>query len=135
MKKYRIAKLFGIAFLIMISLVAISFFEVFIFSLFNPGHEQSFYEAHAQASAPWVSGILGCLVLFLIVRYWCKKSFPDLWQLAVGLPIAYVLVDIVVLLLVGGIDWATFYPIFLLANGGKFLGSLGAYWMYGKAEK
>ena len=130
MKKYRFLKLIGIALLCMISLVLVSFFEVFIFSLFNPGHEQAFYEAHAQVSAPWVSGIFGCILLFLIVRYWSKRSYADLFQLALLLPITYVLVDVVVLLAVGGIDWSSFYLTFILANGGKFLGSLGAYWWY-----
>jgi len=69
MKKYVILKLIGLAMLTMITLVIISFLEVAVYSyLINPGHEQSVYEAHANNSAPYISGIFGFIVFFLVAR-------------------------------------------------------------------
>jgi hypothetical protein len=75
MKKYIILKLIGLAILTMITLVIISFLEVAVYSyLINPGQEQSVYEAHAEVSAPYISGIFGFTIFFLVARYWKKKE-------------------------------------------------------------
>lgn len=59
MKQYIVLKLIGLAILTMATLIIISFIEVALYSYFvNPGQEFSVYEAHAQISAPYVSGIL-----------------------------------------------------------------------------
>jgi hypothetical protein len=55
----------------MITLVIISFIEVAVYSyLVNPEQEQSVYETHANSSAPFLSGIFGFIVFFLVARYW-----------------------------------------------------------------
>jgi len=131
MKKYRLLKLVGLVILTMITLVAISFLEVAIYSmLVEPDQDEAFYEAHAQITAPWISGIFGFIVFFLVVRYWAKKSYPDLSRLSILYPTTYVLLDLSMLLTIGGIEWSTFYIIFLLANGAKYAGSLMAYRLY-----
>ena len=132
MNKYRILKLIGIAILTMITLVSISFIEVAIFSIIQPGNEQAFYEAHTKISAPWISGIFGFIVFFLVVRYWAKKSYSELYTLVILYPTAYALLDLSILLIIGNIEWSTFYITFILANGAKYAGSLVAYRLYSK---
>lgn len=131
MQTFRFLKLLGLAVLAMTVLVGISFIEVFLYSVFiNPGHEEAFYEAHAQITAPWISAIFGFLLFFFASRYWTKKSFPNLFQLIWQFPLAYVVLDIAILLMIGGIDWGEFWHIFLIANGLKFAGSFAGYFMF-----
>jgi len=128
MKQYIVLKLIGLAILTMITLVIISILEVTLYSyVINPGQEVSVYEAHAEFSAPFISGIFGFIVFFLITRYWKKKEYQDLFKLVILFPLTYVLLDIVVLLLAGTGQWSSFILIFILANGAKFLGSYLGY--------
>src|SRR5688572_24155891 len=123
MKKYTIPKLIGLAILAMATLVIISIIEVAIYSyLINPGHDEAFYDAHAMISAPYISGIFGFIVFFLMARYWKKKGYENAFRLAMLFPLVYVLLD-VVLLTSFGVNWADFFLIFLIANTAKFLGS------------
>ncbi|MGZ5244468.1 MAG: hypothetical protein ACXWDO_09805 [Bacteroidia bacterium] len=127
MKKYTILKLIGLAILTMAVLVAISFIEVAIYAyLVNPGHDQAFYDAHAQVSAPYISGIFGFIVFFLVSRYWKKKGYENAFRLAMLFPLIYVLIDVVILF-AAGVNWADFILIFIIANTAKFLGSYLGY--------
>lgn len=128
MKRYIVLKLIGLAILTMIILVIISILEVTLYSyVVNPGQEVSVYEAHAEFSAPFISGIFGFILFFLIARHWKKKEFHNLFKLIILFPLTYVLLDIVVLLLAGTVQWPSFILIFVLANGAKFLGSYLGY--------
>lgn len=128
MQQYVALKLIGLAVLIMITLVIISILEVTLYSyLINPGHDFSVYEVHANSSAPFVSGIFGFILFFLIARYWKRKAFNNLFKLITLLPLTYVLLDIVVLILTGMVQWSSFILIFILSNGAKFLGSYLGY--------
>ncbi len=123
MKKHIILKLIGLAILTMITLVIISFVEVAVYSyLINTGQEESVYEAHANAYAPYISGIFGFIVFFLVARYWKKKGYDNSLKLAILFPLTYIMLDII-LLTAFGVKWSDFIVIFLLANGAKFLGS------------
>ena len=127
MKKYTILKLIGLAILTMITLVIISFIEVAVYSyLINPGQEQSVYEAHANFSAPYISGIFGFIVFFLVARYWKKKEYPNVLKLAILYPLIYVLLDIIIIT-AAGVKWSDFFLIFAIANTAKFLGSFLGY--------
>jgi hypothetical protein len=127
MKKYMILKLIGLVFLTMVTLVIISFLEVAIYSyLINPGQEQSVYEAHAEVSAPYISGIFGFILFFLVARYWKKKKYPDVFQLVILFPVIYILVDIIIIS-AAGVKWSEFFVIFAMANTAKFLGSYLGY--------
>jgi hypothetical protein len=122
MKKYIILKLIVLAMMTMITLVMISFLEVEVYSyLINPGHEQSVYEAHANTSAPYISGIFGFIVFFLIARYWKKKEYPNVFKLAILFPLIYVLLDIIIITS-AGVKWSDFILIFAIANTAKFIG-------------
>jgi hypothetical protein len=128
MKKYVVLKLFGLALLTMITLVIISVLEVTLYSyIVNPGNELSVYEAHAESSAPFISGIFGFIIFFLVARYWKKKGYYNLFKLIILFPLIYVFLDLVVLLLAGTVQWSNFILIFIFANGVKFLGSFLGY--------
>jgi hypothetical protein len=127
MKKYIILKLIGLAILTMVTLVVISFIEVAVYSyLINPEQTESVYEAHAELSAPYVSGIFGFVVFFFVARYWRKKGYDNSLKLAILFPVTYIGLDII-LLTAFGVKWSDFIVIFLLANGAKFLGSYLGY--------
>lgn len=128
MKKYVVLKLIGLAILAMITLVIISILEVTLYSyVVNPGQDMSVYEAHAEFSAPFISGIFGFIVFFLIARYWKKKGYPDLLKLILLFPLIYVLLDLTIITIAGTVQWSSFILIFILANGSKFLGSYLGY--------
>lgn len=127
MKDFLFLKLFGMALLAMTILVLVSFLEVVVYSyLINPGHEMPVYEAHAQFTAPYISGIFGFIVFFLVLRYWKKKGYEDLFKLAIYYPLTYILLDIVILTS-ASVDWSSFIGTFVLANGAKLLGSYLGY--------
>ena len=127
MKKYVILKLIGLAILTMITLVIISFIEVAVYSyLINPGQENSVYEAHAEVSAPYISGIFGFIVFFLVARHWKKKEYQNVIKLIFLFPLIYVLLDIIIITS-AGVKWSDFFLIFAIANAAKFLGSYLGY--------
>jgi hypothetical protein len=127
MKKYVVLKLIGLAILTMITLVIISVLEVTVYSyVINPGKEASVYDAHAMESAPYISGIFGFIIFFLLARYWKKKGYANAFKLSNLFPLVYLLMDIVIVL-AAQVDWATYALIFIIANGAKFLGSYLGY--------
>ncbi|MFN0213486.1 MAG: hypothetical protein ACKVT2_04455 [Saprospiraceae bacterium] len=128
MKNFTVLKLIGLAILTMITLVLISILEVAVYSyLINPGQEQSVYETHANSSAPYISGIFGFILFFLVARYWKKKEYPNGFKLAILFPIIYVLLDIIIITAFAASEWPNLILIFALANTAKFLGSYLGY--------
>ena len=128
MKKYRVLKLIGLAVLTMITLVVISILEVTLYSyVINPGKDTAVYEAHANFSAPYISGIFGFIIFFLIARYWKKKGYEDVFRLVILFPLTYVLLDILILTMAKTVPWSEILFIFLFANAAKFLGSYLGY--------
>lgn len=131
MQRYTLLKLFGLTLLTQVVLMGISFVEVFIYSItFKPGQDESFYEAHAMVSAPWISGIFGFILFFLVVRYWTRKNLPNAAKLALLYPLVYVTWDLLIVMLIGVPDWLDFLPIFVSANAAKLAGSLGGHYLY-----
>src|SRR5687768_15537616 len=106
MKQYRILKLIGLSILTMITLVIISILEVAVYSyVINPGQAASVYDAHAEITAPYISGIFGFIIFFLITRYWTKRNNQDLFKLVILFPLTYVLLDIVIITSFG-VQWS-----------------------------
>jgi hypothetical protein len=127
MNKYVIPKLIGLCILTMITLVIISFAEVAVYSyLINPSQPTSVYEAHANDSAPYISGIFGFIIFFFVARYWKKKEVPNLLRLVFLFPLVYILLD-VILITAAQVNWSDYILIFALANGAKLLGSFLGY--------
>jgi hypothetical protein len=123
-------KLTGLALLLHIVLIILSIIEVAIYSYtVMPGKDEAFYEEHAKISGPWISGIFGFLLTFLIVRWFIKQNNRRDLVFAITFPVVYILMDILILLPFR-INWAEHLPVFLLANGAKLAGSLLSYFIY-----
>ncbi|MBK7427326.1 MAG: hypothetical protein IPI60_10030 [Saprospiraceae bacterium] len=124
MKQYIVLKLIGLAILVMIFLILISFLEVAIYSyVINPGQEASVYEDHALSSAPYISCIFGFIFFFLIARHWKKKGYSNVAKLIFLFPLTYILMDIMIIVVAGTVEWSSLIWIFIFANAAKFLGS------------
>ena len=108
-------KLLGWAILIHIILIVLSILEVVAYStIINPGHEQSFYEQHAQTTAPYISIIFGIILFFFISRLLVKKRYDNRQVIALALPITYIIIDIVIMQL-SDTDWGQQYFIFIIS--------------------
>jgi hypothetical protein len=129
-QKYFWLKLVGTAFLLHVILILLSIIEVAIYSyLINPGHEDAFYRAHATESGPWISGIVGSLLMFFLTGRFTKIFSLRQLTYAIGLPVTYIIIDILIVLPFG-IDWTEHLPVFLSANGAKIIASLVAYFKF-----
>jgi len=131
MKKNKFwLKLIGSAILLHIVLIALSILEVAIYSyLIAPGKDEAFYNAHAQISGPWISGICGSLIIFLLVRNFIKKNSERHLTYTIAFPLIYIAMDIL-MLLPFNINWTEHLPIFLMANGAKIAASFLSYFIY-----
>lgn len=127
MKKFMIPKLIGLVILTMAILVLFSILEVAFYSyVINPDQPVSVYDKHAELTAPYVSGILGFIIFFLVARFWKKKNYENLAKLVFLFPLIYVLVDITIIT-IAGVKWSDYILIFAVANTAKFLGSMAGY--------
>lgn len=102
-------------------LIALSFLEVFLYSiLINPGQEESVYSDHAAVSAPYVA-IIGGIFLFIFIARRLAKKHPEQKKLIwISLPAFYVILDLLILLPYG-VDWDDHWLSFSLSFGTKFL--------------
>ena len=107
----------------MFTLVALSYLEVAIYAyLINPGHEEVFYQEHAQITAPWVSGIAGFFVFYAASR-WILSRYLSRMFVAIGYPAAYLMIDFLVVLAVASVDWSVFIWVMIAANAPKWIGA------------
>jgi len=128
-------KLIGAAILLHIVLIALSILEVAIYSyLVAPDKDEAFYKAHATISGPWISGICGSLIIFLLVRNFIKKNNDRHLTYTIALPLIYIAMDILMLLPLN-INWTEHLPILLMANGAKIAASFLSYFIYKKTIK
>jgi hypothetical protein len=122
----------GLALLLHITLIILSIIEVAIYSFaVMPGRDEAFYEEHANVSGPWVSGIFGFILTFLIVRWFIKKYSERYLTFAIAFPLVYILLDVLILLPFQ-INWEEHLPVLLMANGAKLLGAVLAYAVYAR---
>lgn len=116
-------KITGWALLIHIILIALSILEVVIFSaLIEPGQQPTYYEEHAQISAPYISIIFGIILFFFISRLLVKKRYSKRKLIGLMLPAIYIIMDLVFLLL-SDTDWGQQYLIFMISFITKTLAS------------
>ncbi len=99
----RVAWLVGVALLVMVVNVAASILYMVVYSyVIDTGHDAKYYEEHIQVAAPYCSIVAGIPLMFLAgwwVGGWWKRGLPV--KAAVVVWLAYVLIDIGVLLGVG----------------------------------
>lgn len=116
-------KLIGWALLIHIILIALSILEVVIFSaLIEPGQQPTYYEEHAQLTAPYISIIFGIILFFFISRLLVKKRYNQRKLIGLILPAIYIVMDLVILLL-SDTDWGQQHLIFMISFITKILAS------------
>lgn len=127
-------KLVGVALLVHVILIILSIIEVAFYSyLVAPGREEAFYSAHANGSGPWVSGIGGAIIMFLLVRRYVRRFADRQLTYALALPVIYIITD-VLLLVAAGVDMADHIMVSALANGTKLVAALAAYYIYRPAR-
>jgi len=99
----RVARLVGVALLVLVVNVAVSILYMVVYGhLIDPGHEERYYNDHIKVAAPYCSIVAGIPLMFLAgwrVGGWWEREFAVKAALAVWL--AYALIDISVLLAVG----------------------------------
>ena len=97
--------------------------------LIDPGHDEAYYQAYAQLSAPYSSIIAGMPLMFLAGR-WIGGKFPkgNSVKAAVLVWLIYFLIDFAVVALVGAL--AQIALLFVISFATKFaaayLGGLSA---------
>lgn len=123
-------EIFVTALLLHVALILISIIEVFIYSMaFVTGRDQAFYSAHAEVSGPWVSGIFGFILIFLLVRRFIKKYSDHHLLYTIALPATYIIIDLL-LLVAWGVDWSGLQPVMFLSNGVKLVAAGLSYWIF-----
>lgn len=123
-----IARIIGWALLVHLILILLTVAEVYFYStMINPGQESSVYEDHAQVSGPYVGMIAGFFVVFLLCTILARYNPSQFRFIALGIPIAYILIDLLMVLLadlaVGPNAW-TFVVSFLTKLLAGFLATL-----------
>ena len=97
--------------------------------LINPGQDAAYYQAHAQASAPYSSVVVGMPLMFLVCR-WIAKKFAARFSVTAALLVwlVYFLIDITVLVFAG--EFRQLALLFVISFVTKFaaayLGGLSA---------
>jgi hypothetical protein len=130
MKKHRWWLAIPFALGVMIVNVLISVLYVVVYSyLINPGHDEAYYQAHAEFAAPYSSIIAGIPLMFLAGR-WIGGKFPkgNSIKAALAMWLVYFLIDITVVAAVGALaQIALLFAIsFATKLGAAFLGGLSA---------
>jgi len=99
----RLVWLVGVAALVLVVNVVVSILYMVVYShLIDPGHEEQYYHDHIQVAAPYCSIVAGIPLMFLagwLVGGWWEAEFAIKAGLTIWL--AYVLIDIAVLLAAG----------------------------------
>lgn len=126
-----IAKAFGVAFVILVVNVAISFAVVAAYSMWiEPGHDAAYYEAAAQWIAPWSSIAFGWLLFFIACYALAGRSSRDALVFAIAVFAAYAALDLGILFAAGALT--AFPPIVALSLASKLAGAIGGVWMAGR---
>jgi len=121
-------KVTGAAVLLHIILIALSIAEVFIYStMINTGHDQSFYEAHAVKSAPYVATVAGIILMYVFVTVLARKSQANPFTIGFALPLIYIAIDFIIMITTAP-GWTKQLAIILVSNFLKLLaGIIAAY--------
>jgi hypothetical protein len=126
----RLARLVGVALLVLVVNVALSVLYMVVYGhLIDPGHDERYYQDHVQVAAPYCSIVAGIPLMFLAGRWvgrWWEGGFAVKAALTVWL--AYALIDFSVLLAAGPTTRiAVLFAVSILTKlGAAYLGALVA---------
>lgn len=110
---------------VLISILYVAFYSFVI----DPGHDEAYYQAYAQAAAPYSSIIAGIPLMFLAGR-WIGSKFPkgNSVKAALLVWLVYFLIDLAIVAAVGAL--AQIALIFIISFTTKlaaaYLGGLSA---------
>jgi len=110
MEKNRWWLAIPIALSVMVANISISVLYMGVYSfLIDPGHDQAYYQAHAQASAPYSSIIAGMPLMFLAGR-WIGYKFPkdNSVKAALAVWLVYFLIDLTIVAAAGALGGIAF---------------------------
>lgn len=114
---------------VMVVNVLISVLYVVVYSfLIDPGHDEAYYQAYAEVSAPYSSIIAGIPLMFLAGR-WIGGKFPkgNSVKAAMLVWLVYFLIDFAVIAAVGAL--AQIALLFAISFSTKFVAAyLGGLW-------
>src|SRR5688572_25282655 len=100
----RLASLIGVALLVLVLNVAMSFLYMVVYGyLINPGHPKGYYDEHIKVAAPYCSIVAGMPLMFLAglwVAGWWGGQLGVKAALVVWL--AYAIIDLGIVLAAGG---------------------------------
>jgi hypothetical protein len=121
---------------VMIVNVLISVLYVVVYSyLIDPGHDEAFYQAHAQVAAPYCSIVAGIPLMFLAGR-WIGNKFPkgNSVKAALLMWFVYFVLDLAIIAAAGALrQIAVLFSISFITKlaaaylGGSSAGRRGAY--------
>jgi hypothetical protein len=94
-----LAKALGVALAVMVLNVAMAFAVVWAYSAFiEPGHDEAFYSAAAQAISPWSSIFAGAFLFFLAALWLAWRRQGRNGYLFAGVVVAiYAAIDVAVI--------------------------------------
>ena len=99
----RFAWLAGVALLVMVANVALSYLYMVVYGyVINPGHEEQFYKDHIQVAAPYCSLVAGIPLMFL-AGWWVGRWWGNEFAVTAGLTVwlVYALLDTAIMLAAG----------------------------------
>jgi hypothetical protein len=102
----RLASLMGVALLVMVINVAMTFLYMVVYGhLINPGHPEGYYQEHIKVAAPYCSIVAGVPLMFL-AGLWVARWGGAEGQLGVKAALvvwlAYAIIDVGIVLAAGG---------------------------------
>ncbi len=104
-------------------LIILSIIEVAVYSLIiNPGKEESFYNEHAQTTAPYVSIIFGIIIFYSVAKSISKNKLQVWKKIGVWLALVYIITDLGILYF-SNINWSEMYLVVILSAITKFISS------------
>jgi len=115
-------KIFLWAIIIHIILIVLSVLEVFIYSLFNPNLENSFYTEHAELTGPYISIFFGFFIFYFVARSLSKNLVRNKIVIAFSLPIIYTIMDFL-MVHYSGVNWDDHMVVFAISFFVKVLAS------------
>ncbi len=120
-------KALGVALLLMVLNVAVSFGVMAVYSdLIDPGHAMDYYQDAAQRIAPWSSVVAGA-ILFFVAAWFFGVRRPQRSALAFALTFAalYTVIDLSIIAAVGALMLINY--VVAISVSAKFAGAfLGA---------
>lgn len=124
-------KIFFWSIVIHIILIVLSVLEVFIFSLFKPGQDDSFYAEHATLTGPYISIFFGFFIFYFVARFLSRNIDQKKIVIALALPVIYTILDFLMVHF-SGVNWDDQLLIFTISFLVKVLASiLGVFYKRG----